>query len=39
MDPKRVGTVLFGKGHLQDRDEEEVRGYQEALRYTPMPYT
>jgi hypothetical protein len=22
---KRIGTVLFGNGHLQDRDEEEVR--------------
>jgi len=33
IDQKRIGTVLFGKGHLQDRDEEEVRGYQEALRW------
>lgn len=31
VDQKRIGTVLFGKGHLQDRDEEEVRGYQKAL--------
>ncbi len=28
---KRVGTVVFGKGLLTDRNEEEVRGYQGAL--------
>jgi len=28
---KRVGTVVFGKGLLTDRNEEEVRGYQSAL--------
>ncbi len=33
VDQKRIGTVLFGKGHLQDRDEEEVRGYQQALSW------
>ena len=33
VDQKRIGTVLFGKGHLQDRDEEEIRGYQEALNW------
>lgn len=33
VDQKRIGTVLFGKGHLQDRDEEEVRGYQKALSW------
>ena len=33
IDQKRIGTVLFGHGHLQDRDEEEVRGYQEALNW------
>jgi Fic family protein len=33
IDQKRIGTVLFGQGHLQDRDEEEVRGYQEALSW------
>lgn len=33
VDLKRIGTVLFGKGHLQDRDEEEVRGYQKALSW------
>jgi Fic family protein len=31
IDQKRVGTVVFGKGLLQDREEEEVRGYQSAL--------
>jgi len=33
VDQKRIGTVLFGKGHLQDRDEEEVRGYQQVLSW------
>ena len=33
IEQKRVGTVVFGKGLLQDRSEEEVRGYQEALRW------
>jgi len=28
---KRVGTVVFGQGLLTDRNEEEVRGYQDAL--------
>ena len=27
----RIGTVLFGNGIMQDRDEEEVRGYRRAL--------
>jgi Fic family protein len=27
----RVGTVIFGKPLLRDRDEEEVRGYRDAL--------
>jgi len=31
IDRKRVGTVIFGKGLLNDRNEEEVRGYQAAL--------
>ena len=31
VDEKRVGTVLFGNGIMQDRDEEEVRGYRRAL--------
>jgi len=32
VDQSRVGTVVFGKSRLRDRDEEEVRGYREALR-------
>jgi len=31
IDQKRVGTIIFGKPLLHDRDEEEVRGYREAL--------
>jgi Fic family protein len=31
IDQRRVGTVIFGKSHLQDRNEVEVRGYQAAL--------
>jgi len=31
IDQKRVGTVIFGKKDLQDRNEQEVRGYQAAL--------
>jgi Fic family protein len=32
VDPSRVGTIVFGKAHLRDRDEEEVRGYRDALK-------
>ena len=32
IEQKRVGTVIFGKKHLQDRNEEEVRGYQKAKK-------
>ncbi len=32
MDKSRVGTLLFGKTALRDRDEEEVRGYRDALK-------
>jgi Fic family protein len=28
----RVGTLIFGKPALRDRDEEEVRGYRDALK-------
>lgn len=28
----RVATLVFGKPALRDRDEEEVRGYRDALR-------
>src|SRR6516162_2698451 len=31
VDQARVGTVVFGKSLLRDRDEEEVRGYRQAL--------
>ena len=31
VDAARVGTVVFGKALLRDRDEEEVRGYRHAL--------
>ncbi len=31
IDQKRVATVVFGKAHLKDRSEEEVRCYRSAL--------
>jgi fido (protein-threonine AMPylation protein) len=31
VDQKRVGTIVFGKRHLKDRNEEEVRCYWTAL--------
>jgi len=31
VDQARVGTIVFGKAPLRDRDEEEVRGYRDAL--------
>jgi Fic family protein len=31
VEHKRIGTIVFGKGALKDRDEEEVRGYRKAL--------
>jgi Fic family protein len=31
VDEKRVATIVFGKPPLKDRDEEEVRGYRDAL--------
>ena len=31
VDQKRIGTLMFGKPLLKDRDEEEVRGYRDAL--------
>lgn len=33
IDQRRVCTVVFGKSHLQDRNEQEVRGYQAALSW------
>lgn len=32
VDQARIGTVIFGKSLLCDRDEEEVRGYRDALK-------
>ncbi|MBI2470589.1 MAG: Fic family protein [Planctomycetes bacterium] len=32
IDQSRIRTVIFGKAHLGDRDEEEVRGYRNALK-------
>src|SRR6266498_4041707 len=32
VDKARVATVIFGKSLLHDRDEEEVRGYRDALK-------
>jgi Fic family protein len=31
VDPHRVKAVIMGKALLQDRDEEEIRGYRQAL--------
>jgi Fic family protein len=31
VEQTRVGTIVFGKALLRDRDEEEVRGYRKAL--------
>jgi Fic family protein len=32
VDQARIGTLMFGKPTLRDRDEEEVRGYRDALK-------
>ncbi len=32
VDKARIGTLMFGKPALRDRDEEEVRGYRDALK-------
>ena len=32
VDKSRIATLLFGKPTLRDRDEEEVRGYRDALK-------
>ena len=34
VDKSRIGTLIFGKAALRDRDEEEVRGYRDALKLT-----
>ncbi len=31
VDKARIGTLMFGRPALRDRDEEEVRGYRDAL--------
>src|SRR5687768_16513735 len=31
VEHRRVGTLVFGRPSLRDRDEEEVRGYRDAL--------
>jgi Fic family protein len=31
IDQSRVGTVIFGRPNLKDRDEQEVSGYRDAL--------
>src|SRR2546423_7788114 len=32
IDQTRIGTVVFGKSRLRDREEEEVRGYRDVLK-------
>jgi Fic family protein len=32
VNKSRIGTLIFGKPALRDRDEEEVRGYRDALK-------
>src|SRR5262245_30521016 len=32
VDQSRVGTLIFGKPAPRDRDEEELRGYRDALK-------
>ena len=32
VDKSRIGTLVFGKPALRDRDEEEIRGYRDALK-------
>jgi len=32
VDQSRIGTLIFGRPALRDRDEEEVRGYRDALK-------
>lgn len=36
VDQKRVATLVFGTPSLRDRDEEEVRGYRDALNLIHM---
>lgn len=44
VDQDRIKPVLLGRAHLRDRDEEEVRGYRDALKLiheqrTKLPVT
>src|SRR2546426_10013356 len=32
VDKSRIATLIFGQPTLRDRDEEEVRGYRDALK-------
>jgi Fic family protein len=32
VNPDRLKAIILGKAHLRDRDEEEVRGYRNALK-------
>jgi Fic family protein len=32
VDQTRIGTIIFGKPHLRDRNEEELQGYRDALK-------
>lgn len=32
VDRSRIGTIMFGASLLRDRDEEELRGYRDALK-------
>src|SRR5438093_3768026 len=32
VEPSRIGAILSGRQLLRDRNEEEVRGYRDALR-------
>jgi Fic family protein len=32
INESRIATVIFGQSLLQDRDEEEIRGYRDALK-------
>ena len=32
VDKRRIGTLVFGKPLLRDRNEEEIRGYRDALK-------
>ncbi len=33
VDQSRIATIVFGQSRLRDRDEEEVRGYRQALTW------